>query len=118
MGGRSGIGVACAATLTREGAKVLVPDLDDTGSQAVVDNIGNAGDEAIFLHQDSNEESWPATIETAERRFGRLDVIVAIARPWTPTTVTRSIDRPRYTRITMSRKQGEPQCDARYSQQL
>jgi NAD(P)-dependent dehydrogenase (short-subunit alcohol dehydrogenase family) len=43
MGGRSGIGVACAATLTREGAKVLVPDLDDTGGQAVVDNIGSAG---------------------------------------------------------------------------
>jgi NAD(P)-dependent dehydrogenase (short-subunit alcohol dehydrogenase family) len=32
---------------------------------------------AIFLHQDvSIDESWPAAIETAVRRFGRLDVIV------------------------------------------
>jgi NAD(P)-dependent dehydrogenase (short-subunit alcohol dehydrogenase family) len=51
-GGASGIGAACAAILAREGAKVVVTDLDDTGGQAVVDKIGSAGDEAIFLHQD------------------------------------------------------------------
>jgi NAD(P)-dependent dehydrogenase (short-subunit alcohol dehydrogenase family) len=79
-GGASGIGAACAATLAREGAKVVVTDLDDTGGQAVVDKIGSAGDEAIFLHQDvSLEESWPGIIEAAEQRFGRLDVMVANA---------------------------------------
>ena len=46
-GGASGIGAACAATLAREGAKVVVTDLDDTGGQAVVDKIGSAGGEAI-----------------------------------------------------------------------
>ena len=30
-GGASGIGAACAATLAREGAKVIVTDLDDAG---------------------------------------------------------------------------------------
>ena len=56
----------------------MVTDLDDTGGQAVVEKIGSAGGEAIFLHQDvSIEESWPAIIETSERRFGRLDVMVA-----------------------------------------
>src|SRR5215469_10336684 len=79
-GGASGIGAACAATLAREGAKVVVTDLDDTGGQAVVDKIGSAGGEAIFLHQDvSVEESWPEIIEATERRFGRLDVMVANA---------------------------------------
>jgi NAD(P)-dependent dehydrogenase (short-subunit alcohol dehydrogenase family) len=77
-GGASGIGAACAATLAREGAKVVVTDLDDAGGQAVVDKIGSAGGEAIFLHQDvSLEESWPGIIEATERRFGRLDVMVA-----------------------------------------
>jgi NAD(P)-dependent dehydrogenase (short-subunit alcohol dehydrogenase family) len=33
-GGASGIGAACAVTLAREGAKVVVTDLDDTGGQA------------------------------------------------------------------------------------
>src|SRR5271170_5245877 len=79
-GGASGIGAACAATLAREGAKVVVTDLDDAGGQAVVDKIGNAGGEAVFLHQDVTlEETWPEIVEAAERRFGRLDVMVANA---------------------------------------
>ncbi len=69
-----------AATLAREGAKVVVTDLDDSRGQAVVAEIGSVGGEAVFLHQDvSLEESWPGIIEAAERRFGRLDVMVANA---------------------------------------
>jgi NAD(P)-dependent dehydrogenase (short-subunit alcohol dehydrogenase family) len=79
-GGASGIGAGCAATLAREGAKVVVTDLDDTGGRDVVDKISGAGGEAIFLHQDvSLEESWPGVIEATERRFGRLNVMVANA---------------------------------------
>src|SRR6202049_1573996 len=79
-GGASGIGAACATTLAREGAKVVVTDLDDVGGQAVVDKIGSAGGEAIFLHQDVTlEESWPGVIEATERRFERLHVMVANA---------------------------------------
>ena len=79
-GGASGIGAACAATLAREGAKVIVTDLDDAGGQAVVGKICSAGGEAVYLRQDvSLEESWPAVIEASERRFGRLDVMVANA---------------------------------------
>src|SRR4029077_6744038 len=79
-GGASGIGAACAATLAREGAKVVVGDLDDTRGQAVANGIVSAGGEAIYLHQDvSVEESWPGVIEATERRFGRLNVMVANA---------------------------------------
>src|SRR5215467_4018619 len=79
-GGASGIGAACATTLAREGAKVVVTDIDDADGQAVVDRIGAAGGAAIFLHQDvSIEESWPGVIEGTEQQFGRLDVMVANA---------------------------------------
>ena len=79
-GGASGIGAACAATLAREGAKVIVTDLDDERGQAVVAEIGSSGGEAVYLRQDvSIEESWPGVIEATERRFGRLDVMVANA---------------------------------------
>src|SRR6266404_3756934 len=79
-GGASGIGAACAATLAREGAKVIVTDLDDPRGQALVDKIGSDGGEAIYLQQDvSAEEGWPEIIEAAERHFGRLDVMIANA---------------------------------------
>jgi NAD(P)-dependent dehydrogenase (short-subunit alcohol dehydrogenase family) len=38
-GGASGIGAACATTLAREGAKVVITDIDDAGAQAVVGKI-------------------------------------------------------------------------------
>ena len=79
-GGASGIGAACAATLAREGAKVVVTDLDDIGGRDLVDKISGAGGEAIFLYLDASiEEGWPAVIEATERRFGRLYVMVANA---------------------------------------
>src|SRR6266851_2906507 len=50
------------------------------GKVAIVNSIGSAGGAALFLHQDvSLEESWPEVIEAIERRFGRLDVMVANA---------------------------------------
>ena len=35
-GGASGIGAACATTFAREGARVVITDIDDAGAQAVV----------------------------------------------------------------------------------
>src|ERR1700738_1446323 len=77
-GGASGIGAACAATLAREGAKVT--DLGDARGEAVVTEIVSAGGEGVFLYQDvSLEENWPSVIEATERRFGRLELMVANA---------------------------------------
>jgi NAD(P)-dependent dehydrogenase (short-subunit alcohol dehydrogenase family) len=79
-GGASGIGAACAATLAREGAKVVVTDLDEARGRAVVEAIGGADGDALYLQQDVTlEEGWPGVIEAAERQFGRLDVMVANA---------------------------------------
>jgi NAD(P)-dependent dehydrogenase (short-subunit alcohol dehydrogenase family) len=36
-GGASGIGAACAATLAREVAKVVITDIDDAGAELVID---------------------------------------------------------------------------------
>ena len=41
-GGASGIGAACAATLAREGATVVITDIDDAGAQAVAGGIVTA----------------------------------------------------------------------------
>ncbi|MDP1967146.1 MAG: glucose 1-dehydrogenase [Reyranella sp.] len=76
-GGASGIGEACAETLAREGAAVLITDIDDT---RVVERILRAGGMARYLHHDVRDEAgWPGVIAEAEKHFGRLDIMVANA---------------------------------------
>jgi NAD(P)-dependent dehydrogenase (short-subunit alcohol dehydrogenase family) len=79
-GGASGIGEACAETLAREGARVVVTDMDETGGAAVVARIRAAGGDAHFMHHDVTDEArWPEVVAEAEKRYGRLDIMVANA---------------------------------------
>ena len=79
-GGASGIGEACAETLAREGASVLVSDIDDALGKAVVERIAKAGGKAHYVRHDVRDEAaWPGVIGDAETRFGRLDIMVANA---------------------------------------
>jgi hypothetical protein len=79
-GGSSGIGEACAETLAREGAAVVVTDIDDVMGQGVVQKIAKAGGKVAYLNHDVRDEAgWPAVIAEAEKRFGRLDIMVANA---------------------------------------
>ncbi len=49
-------------------------------ARAVVADIRGAGGDAIYLHQDVTDEArWPQVIGAVEKRFGRLDVMVANA---------------------------------------
>ena len=79
-GGASGIGAAAAETLAREGAKVLVTDIDDRMGAEVVARIEASGGEAFFRQQDVTDEGlWPEIIAAAVERYGRLDTMVANA---------------------------------------
>lgn len=73
-GGASGIGAACARTMAREGARVLITDLDPAG-EGLAGEIGG-----LFLRHDVTDEAgWPGVIQAAEERFGGLHVMVANA---------------------------------------
>ena len=79
-GGASGIGEACAETLAREGASVLITDIDDALGKGVVERITKAGGKAHYQRHDVRDETaWPGIIADAEKRFGRLDIMVANA---------------------------------------
>jgi NAD(P)-dependent dehydrogenase (short-subunit alcohol dehydrogenase family) len=79
-GGASGIGAACAETLAREGAAVVVSDIDDAGGGALVAQIEAAGNKAIYLHHDVTDEAqWRQIVGEIERRYARLDILVANA---------------------------------------
>ena len=73
-GGASGMGKADAITLAREGAKVMITDLNEAAGKAVAAEIGDA---AQFMRHDvSNEAEWQAVIAATLKAFGRLDILV------------------------------------------
>jgi NAD(P)-dependent dehydrogenase (short-subunit alcohol dehydrogenase family) len=74
-GAASGIGGACARTLSREGAKLLLTDLDDTAGQRVAEQTGS-----VFLHHVVTDEAgWQGVVAAAEQRLGGLHILVANA---------------------------------------
>jgi 3(or 17)beta-hydroxysteroid dehydrogenase len=73
-GGASGLGAADSAALAREGAKVVVTDVNLASAQAVAQSIGGG---AIALALDvSSEEQWIGVIAEIEKQFGGLHVLV------------------------------------------
>ena len=74
-GAASGIGAATARVLAREGARVVITDLDDAAGQAIASEIGGH-----YIHHDvTDEDGWKAVIADTGQRFGRLDIVVANA---------------------------------------
>ena len=73
-GGSSGIGRATSLTFAREGAKVVVADVDIEGGDETVRRIRKAGGEAVFVKTDvSKHAEVNALIDKAVQTYGRLD---------------------------------------------
>ncbi|MCY1396485.1 3-beta-hydroxysteroid dehydrogenase [compost metagenome] len=71
-GGASGLGKADAQLLLREGAYVIITDVDERSGRATAEELG-----CLFIRQDvSREEDWQAVMGTIAERFGRLDILV------------------------------------------
>ncbi|MFD4193428.1 MULTISPECIES: SDR family NAD(P)-dependent oxidoreductase [Amycolatopsis] len=76
-GASSGMGRATATTFAREGATVVVADINDDDGAAVVKEIEADGGRARYLHLDvTDEDSWTTGIDEIVAEFGRLDVLV------------------------------------------
>jgi 3-oxoacyl-[acyl-carrier protein] reductase len=79
-GGASGIGAASALAMAREGARVLVVDLDEGAAKGVVERIEKAGGQAGAARADvSRAADNQGVVEQAVARWGRLDVFFANA---------------------------------------
>ena len=75
-GGASGLGKSSAILLAREGAKIVVTDIDEEDGKKVVQRIKANGGEAIFIKQDvSKEDEWKNVIETTLKTFGKLHIL-------------------------------------------
>jgi len=75
-GGGSGIGREAVLLFAREGAKVVVADLDGAAARRTADEVRAAGGEAEPVACDvARSDDVRAAVETAERRFGALHVL-------------------------------------------
>lgn len=75
-GAGSGIGCASAIKFAREGAKVVVADVQDDGSAETVRSIQSAGGTAAAIHTDVTDASAvDRMIKTAVETYGRLDIL-------------------------------------------
>jgi NAD(P)-dependent dehydrogenase (short-subunit alcohol dehydrogenase family) len=77
-GAASGIGRSTALALAREGARIVVSDVDETGGQETVRLIEEQyGGQAIFVKTDvSDPGAVKALVDKAVETYGRLDVMV------------------------------------------
>lgn len=74
-GASSGIGRAVALVYAREGAKVVVSDLNRAGGEETVDLVLKQGGEAIFVATDvGNPADAKALVDRSLAYFGRLDI--------------------------------------------
>ena len=75
-GASSGIGEATALVFAREGAKVVVVDINDDLGKETVEQIQDGGGEAAFFHADVSKASeCQAMIRFAENTYGGLHIL-------------------------------------------
>lgn len=73
-GAAQGIGEETAVLLAREGATVIVSDVQDAKGQNIANIIGSS---AIYLHLDvSKEKDWAQAITKILQKFSKLDILV------------------------------------------
>jgi NAD(P)-dependent dehydrogenase (short-subunit alcohol dehydrogenase family) len=76
-GGARGQGAVEAKLFAREGAKVVFGDILDEEGRKVEAEIRAQGGEATYVHLDvTRAEDWQRAVQTAEARYGKLDVLV------------------------------------------
>lgn len=71
-GAASGLGRADALLLAREGAHIVVSDINEEAGRQVARECGG-----VFVHHDvTSEADWRRAVAVAVERYGRLDVLV------------------------------------------
>ncbi|GAA5980441.1 hypothetical protein JCM11641_003395 [Rhodosporidiobolus odoratus] len=76
-GAAQGIGRSVALLFAAEGAKVVVSDLDGSKAQAVVNEIKQAGGQAVAVAGDVTDPAFPKkVVEEAVKAFGSIEHLI------------------------------------------
>ncbi|MGG1662310.1 SDR family NAD(P)-dependent oxidoreductase [Brevibacillus sp. NRS-1366] len=75
-GGGTGIGKTTALRFAKEGAKVIVTDINlDSASQTVAEIKEAGGDAQALAHDVSREEQWEQVVATTVEQYGKIDIL-------------------------------------------
>ena len=79
-GSASGIGKQIALEFAREGANIVIADLNQQGADEVVAEIEKGGSKAIGIAMDVTDEAQVETaVQTAIKTFGNIDILISNA---------------------------------------
>lgn len=99
-GGAAGIGEAVADLFAREGATVVVADVDEVNGKSTVTTIEDAGGTAVFVPTDVTDESQvESLVGTTVERFGGVDVLVNNAGGSLDDDNPHRVDRTTFERV-------------------
>ncbi|WP_217587106.1 SDR family NAD(P)-dependent oxidoreductase [Lentibacillus saliphilus] len=79
-GGSSGIGEWTVREMVKEGAKVVIADINEELGQKLADELNQDGKHTVFQFVDvSKEDDIVSMVNRAEAEFGKLDIIFSNA---------------------------------------
>ncbi|PKR85422.1 SDR family NAD(P)-dependent oxidoreductase [Heyndrickxia camelliae] len=75
-GGGTGIGKETALLFAKEGAKVVITDINQESGNQTVKDIQVNGGEALFIRHDvSKEDDWKKVADDTIKAFGKVDIL-------------------------------------------
>ena len=76
-GSGKGIGRACALRFAKEGANVVISDIDDEAGAATAGEVESYGVTSLYVHCDvSSEPDVQKLFKKAHEAFGHIDILV------------------------------------------
>lgn len=76
-GASNGMGESESRLFSKEGATVVLSDVDEIRGEQVAEQIRQDGGSAVFFGADvSNKDDWRSLLDYTLRKFGRLDILV------------------------------------------
>jgi NAD(P)-dependent dehydrogenase (short-subunit alcohol dehydrogenase family) len=113
-GAGRGLGLAVAELFAREGAAVVLADLDEGSATAAAERLAAAGGEAIAVRADvTSTRDVQGLMDTAVERLGGLDVLVNNAGIVSAGSVTE-VDEAHWNRVLRANLTGAFLC-SRYA---
>lgn len=76
VGGSSGIGAAAARQMSKEGAQIIIADINETKGKKLIEELNSSGKKSIFIKTDITiEEEVKILYEKSIKFFSKIDIL-------------------------------------------